>query len=591
MTSTAPRHYLPWLLGLLLVMAILLVFGAVVHYDFVIWDDDIHVYANPRFQPVTWAHLRAFWQAPYAQLYIPFTYTVWAALAWLTQTFTPGPLTAEAFHRCNVLLHMGSALLVYRLGYLVLSRKQPTGQASVTWAAAAGALLFGLHPLQVEAVVWVSGLKDVLYGWWALLALWQYLEYARRPQGWQRWLHYGLAVLAFSLALLAKPAAVVVPGMAWLLDVRGVGRSWQQAARAVAGWLLLAALWAVWTKGQQPDAVIEFITPLWARPLIVTDALIFYLKQLLWPWQLGPDYGRTPQAVLAHGWRILYGVGSLGLVGLGVWQWRTCRYWLWLAVGIFIVGVFPVLGIIPFVFQAYSTVADRYVYLAMLGPALGFGLCLQHQPSRQRAWLVGVVLLGLLGWRSATQVRVWQDTAILFTHALQVNPRSNLAHNNLGLFVAQQGQLDRAIAHFQAAIALKPTAHEAHYNLGKALHHQGRLDAAIDRYTRALQLRPGWAEAHNNLGVALAAQGKPAEAIAHYTQALVGKPDWADVYYNLGDALAQQGRSTEAMVAYQAALHWRPDWPQAASRVTQILTTLQSSTPHVQQESHGDAVR
>jgi tetratricopeptide (TPR) repeat protein len=583
--------YQPWLLGLLLVVAIAAVFGPVVHYDFVVWDDDLHVYANPHFQPVTWAHVRAFWQAPYAQLYIPLTYTVWAALAWLSQSVIPGPLTAEVFHRCNLLLHMGSVLVVYRLGCLVLTHGQPTSDQRPIWAAAAGALVFGLHPLQVEAVAWVSGLKDVLCGWWAVVALWQYLEYARRPPGRQRWLYYALASITFGFALCAKPAAVAVPLIAWVIAVRGLGSPWSQATRALGGWLVVAGLWTLWTKGQQLDAVMEFVTPLWARPVIVIDTLAFYLEKLVWPVQLGPDYGRTPQVVLAQGWRtlaeLLLGVG---LVGLGLWRQRNTWNKLWLATGVFVAGTLPVLGIVPFVFQAYSTVADRYVYIAMLGPALGVGAAVQWLQSQWRVRAVGILVFALLGWCSAAQVRVWQNTETLFAHTLRVNPRSTLAHNNLGLTIAQQGRFAEAVEHFQMALTLKPNATEAHYNLAKVSMLQGHYDTAIAHFTIALQLRPVWPEAHNNLGVALAAQGKHSEAMTHYALALVAKPDWAEAHYNLGNALAQQGQTIAAMAAYRAALHWRPAWPQAAVSLAQLSATLPASVPLSPQGSTSNAV-
>ena len=203
------------------------------------WDDNANVWANPLLNPVTWANLRTLWQAPYASLYVPMTYTVWAALAWLHQLWWPGPLSPAPFHGLNVLGHALNGLLVAQLLRRLLSPEHPPALRTRV-AATAGALLFVVHPLQVEAVAWVSSLKDVLYGWWALLALWHYLEYARRPPGYQRWLQYGLAILTFSLALLSKPAAVMVPGLAGVLAWGLFQQPWRSTLLTLGPWLCFA---------------------------------------------------------------------------------------------------------------------------------------------------------------------------------------------------------------------------------------------------------------------------------------------------------------------------------------------------------------
>jgi protein O-mannosyl-transferase len=566
-----------WVVGLSAIVVTALIFLPVVTYDFVIWDDDLHVYANPRLQALNWTQVGAFWQAPYAQLYMPLTYTAWAGLTWLSRALVSEPMQPALFHMANLAIHLASVGVVYGIG-LMLTERDTSGQRRTVFPAAIGALLFGVHPLQVEAVVWISGLKDLLYGWWALVAVWQYLTYARSPGARQWWVPYGLATAAYGLALLAKPAAVAIPIVAWVLDTGGLGRTWWQATRALGSWLIVAVLWGVWTTGQQPDALMDFITPLWLRPVVAADAVTFYLGKLLWPVELGPDYGRTPQVVLEQGWR--YAI-PLVLFGLGMGLWRI-RRWGWgptVAAGVFVAALLPVLGLVPFAFQEYSTVADRYVYLAFLGPALGLGWAVQRMSHQRTWWLAGLLLLGVLAWCSAQQVRVWRDTITLFMHALQVNPRSALAHNNLGFVMAQHNQPAEAMRHFYAALTLNPRLPEAQYNMGRVFVLQGKLNEAIVHYDEALRLRPNWAEAHNNLGIALAEQGKLTEALTHYARALLLRPNEVEAYFNLGIVFTQQGRSEEAIGAYRAALRHRPDWPQAAHNLARLLLTRQGSTP------------
>jgi tetratricopeptide (TPR) repeat protein len=601
---------LAWLLSLLLVVVIVAVYWPVLGHDFVAWDDDLHITANPRFQPVTWTQVLTFWQAPYEHLYIPLTYTVWAVMVWLTQMLWPGPVTtATLFHLFNLLCHLGNTLVVYRLGLLILGHSSGAPEGRQALAAAAGACLFGVHPLQVEAVAWVSGLKDLLCGCWALIAVWQYITYIQRPAGCGRVMTYWVATTAFLLALLAKPAAVIVPLLAGCVAMLGCQQTWRGTWRTLGVWLGLAVLWGIGTKGQQLDAQLTFVPPVWSRPVIMVDTLFFYLGKLVWPFHLGPDYGRTPQLVLEQGRGVLLGLPLL-FIGIGLWRQGDRWHTLWLAGSVFIAGILPVLGGVSFLFQAYSTVADRYVYLALLGPALGVSRLVQRVRWPGVMWCFGVLALGFFAWRTTEQVMVWRHTVSLFTHALRVNPQSALAYNNLGWALARQGQLDQAIVYYTQALQLKPQMLEAHYNLGDALGAQGKFDEAIEHYTRVLAVKPTWAEVHNNLANVLLQQGQLDQAAAHYTQALQSKPDWPLPYsnlgsvldkqgkpdeaikwlrramqltpllpeapYNLGGILWKQGQYAEAIAAYREALRRRPHWPQAATHLSWLLVTQEA---------------
>jgi Tfp pilus assembly protein PilF len=595
-----------WVCSFVLVAVLIVVWRPVLEHEFVAWDDNLHVYENPRFHSVTWAHIGAFWREPYEHLYIPVTYTVWAALAWLTHRMSPGPFTPGVFHACNLLVHLSSVLVVYRLTTLLLGQRGSEKPWSTAAIAALAALLFGLHPLQVEAIAWVSGLKDVLSGCLSLIALWQYLECVRTQSGQRCWTHYGLGTVAFCLAMLSKPTAVVVPVLGWILATSILGQPWKQATRWLGGWLLVALALGLWTKGQQPDAAIVSLTPIWTRPLIALDAITFYLGKLFWPVGLGPDYGRTPQSLFEQGWYLTFGILPIGL-GLFLW-WKRRSYWGgWLAGMVFSASLLPVLGFIPFLFQGHSTVADRYIYLALLGPALGWAWVVQRVRANVTVMCLSLLVLGLLGWRSAVQARVWQSTETLFTQALQVNPRSALAHNNLGLTLAQQGRIAEAIVHYQEALQLRPDYAYTHNNLGLALFQQGKLAAAIAAYRQAIQLRPDYANAYNNLGLALVRQGNPAEAIEHFARALAITPHsaqthnnlgialavqgeyaaatqqfvraiqlqahHANAYYNLGLALSHQRQYVDAIMALRTALHLRPAWPAAAVQLAWLLAT------------------
>ena len=558
-----------------LVLATVAVFWPVVGHQFLAYDDPAVVYDNPYLQARSLKNLLHFWRYPYERLYTPLTYTLYALAAWAPALLTKSPSAAvvfdpRIFHGFNLLLHLLSALMVWRILNLLLRCTSLTGirpaadgsLLPVEWAACGGALLFAVHPIQVEPVAWVSGFKDVLFGLLSLVAVWHYMRFvdAKMRHGTDRplraGLHYGLASGAFVMALLAKPTAVVLPVIVGLLAAWGWRRPWREQIAGLSAWVIIALAWGILTRWVQPALSLDFEPPLWARPLIAGDAVLFYLYKLILPLRFGPDYGRTPQAVLENGWLFLTGLVPFALAA---WLWLKRRQLSWLvaAAGVFGVGLLPVLGLVSFAFQRNSTVADRYVYLAMLGPALALAWGLTR-PGKKIAAICGAVVLGLFLLRSAWQVPYWRDTVSFYEHSLQVNPNSYLAHVNLGFTLTEQGQDAEGIRHLEEALRLVPESPKAHLNLGNALARQGKLEAAIQHYNEALRIVPDYARAHTNLGIALAKQGRYDAAIEHHTEALRIAPEFAGAHTNLANVLARQGKFEAAEQHYTEALRLNP---------------------------------
>ena len=315
------RHH--WMSGLLL-LVLAGAFSEVGRLDFVLWDDDVNVYENPYLHPVTLRNVLWFWRQPYFSMYIPVTRTVWAGLGLVSGLTSEGPgikpMDPSVFHLANLAVHALNALLVF-----TLLRKLVAND----WACCAGALLFGLHPVQVEPVAWVTGMKDLLGGLFALVALWGYLTHAmRRREGGGAAAgraHYVVATVAFALALLSKPSAVVLPVVAWVLDRWALKRPAREVVWALAPWVVLAIAAggvAAWAEAAIRGA--RTYTPIWARPFVAGDALAFYLYKLLVPLRLGSDYGRTPQFVLGHAWGYLT---WLAPCVLGVLLWARRQAW------------------------------------------------------------------------------------------------------------------------------------------------------------------------------------------------------------------------------------------------------------------------
>ena len=584
-----------WAVTAVLVIATLVTFARVCGADFTTWDDNLNVSRNVYLNPPTIAGLAHFWVSPHMALYVPITYTVWSMLAAVARVDTPDPtgiwLNPFDFHAANLSVHLIAVLLAYQLLLSLTHRR---------WPSCAGALLFALHPVQVESVAWVAGMKDVLCGMFSLLALWQYVQFARgqpEPSTSRGRLHYGLATASLVLAMLSKPSAMVVPFAALILDRWIIRRSWQRIATALWPWALLSLACAIVATLVQPVASPPDGGRIWARPLLAGAALAFDLYKLVAPISLTVQYHYSPQVLLAGRW-IFVAWMIPGAIAIVVWLLgKRARRWV-VSAALFLIPTLPVLGLVPFQFERLSLTADHYLYLSMIGPGLALAFFLSLLSSR---WLkIGGGLasagLALLAIRSNLQTAYWENSQTLFEHELAVNPYSEVAYNNLATLALDQHQPESAKVAEQLArvsLAANPNQAEAYSTLGNALVRQHRDREALASYrtaiqhdpnaypaltslsgmlaqdrqfpeamqlcTRAIEIEPTYEKAHLNMAVMLANQKRLGDAIKEATIAAQLEPQDAQAQYTLGILLKGAGRSREAAEHLRGALRLNPN--------------------------------
>jgi protein O-mannosyl-transferase len=547
------------LLGLL-VLAIGIVFAPIVGHELTLWDDSFNLWSNPRMNPPTLDSLRHYWTHEAFGLYAPVTYSAWLLLARLAHLPEPSDLGVQLdptyFHTASLVLHAVNAILVWAVLRRVVRD---------SLAAAVGAAAFALHPVQVEAVAWAAGLKDVLSGTLSLLALLLYvagIEIAETHSARRRAVLAG-ATLSFVLALLAKPGAMVVPMVAFVLAVWGLGRPMRATMLGLWPWIAASFACAIlvrWT--QATHSVVP--TPLWARPILAGDTLTFYAFKLLWPVRLGIDYGWQPAGLLRAAWFYLLWMPSTALL---VWLWRVraSRPKAWAGGALFVAAVFPVLGFVPFIFQSVSHVADHYLYLALLGPALALAALLARHRSRL-FYAVALAALVLLGVRSAIQVETWQTDMTLFRHAIAINPVSYTSWYHLGYAQRLRGAPAEAERSLRTAIRLDPGAWEPRHHLASVLLDTGRQAESAIEMREAIAIRarkPGFSEVdvlgdRIGIGEAFLAAGRPADAIEEFRTVLRFRPR---------DGAARFGiLRAETALARQAGAHGAPGTPDAPAK-------------------------
>jgi tetratricopeptide (TPR) repeat protein len=562
-----------WAIFAILMVATLVALWPVCKNDFTNWDDEGNVAKNPYLNPVTLDGVLYFWAHPHMSIYIPLTYTVWGALAGIARLDSPESgiwLNPWVFHTANLLVHLGAVLLGYQL-LKALTR--------TTWAAAAGALLFALHPVQVESVAWVAGMKDVLCGALCLAALWQYVLYAQTPVDlqnagaahWRR-IHYAAATLAFALALLAKPSAVTLPLAAAIIDRLLLARPWKRIMIGLLPWAVLSIACAIVARMSQYVIAPADGGRIWLRPLLAADALAFYLFKIVWPAQLAVQYHHSPQVILSSKsiWYIW-----LVPVFIAVIAWRLRKKSLWLAsgAGVLAAATLPVLGLVPFEFERFSLVADHYLYLAMIGPAmvLAFALAKSRHPHVIAALCAAALLV--LGIRSYFQTLHWQDTQTLFRHELTVNPCSEIAYNNLATIALSTGRTDEAEQLARQSLACEPHQADAYITLGSVLSHQRRFDEALTAYQQAVDIAPDNPVALNNLAGLLAQQGQIDQAMPLIRRSLELDAMSASAHRNLAVMLFHQRQYPQALQEAQIAVKLDPLDPEAHINLAVLLAS------------------
>jgi tetratricopeptide (TPR) repeat protein len=595
-----------WLYALI-VLALLLTYGQIVQHGFVAWDDEGHITGNPHLKPVSWQSLVRFWREPYFLHYVPVSYTFFAAQAWLAPSrgglgqleFHPG-----VFHAGSLMMHLACVLFVFRLLRMIVDD---------TLAACVGSLLFALHPLAVESVAWISEQRGMLAGIFSLLAIIAWLRFGagvpdiqKDTPAWREpalrgagggWAYYVAATTAFALALLSKPSAASLPLIAAGLDCFLLGRSWRVSLVALLPWLTMAAGLLAITKTEQSDTLLTFVTPLWARPLIAGDALQFYLTKLVWPVNLMVQYPRAPQLALAGNrlyiaWLVPVAIVLICFRYRREGPWLACAAW-------FVAALLPVLGLIPFVYQVYSTVADRYAYLALVAPAWALAWWLSRDAG---GWRLGLAAVGLLvlGALSFQQTGHWRDNETLFTHTLRLNPHSDVAYGNWGSELLRRGRYEEALQHFDEFFRLNPQAGPdiAYLNRGFALFGLGRIDEAIAVYEQALALYPDYALAHVNLSFAYFQKQNWERTIHHAQAALAEMPESGEARFNLAQALDRQGREEEAAGELRKLLQYSPTHFEAHMKLATLLVRrgeMEQALPHfaaaLRQQPDNEAAR
>ena len=574
------------LISVLLVMITLAVYWPVTNCDFVICDDldyftnNSHVQTGLTLSNVIWA-------------FTTNDQGNWHPLTWLSYMldvglFGKGPAGP---HFTNLLFHLANTVLLF-----LLLRRLTAAQ----WRSAFVAALFALHPLHVESVAWISERKDVLCAFFGMLSLWAYARYVEKSRVHPSSLRfaearnprfkvfYGLTLFFFVLSLMSKPMAVTLPFVMLLLDWWPLGRvsSVQNPTFQFSTlnhllfekWPLfvisLASCAVTFVAQKRGNAVVSFERlPAPERIANAFASYARYLGKAFYPADLAVPYpylGRWPL------WQVVFAV--LLVASLCIIAFRLGRKFPFVTTGWFwFVGMMvPVIGLIQ---VGGQSMADRYTYMPLIGLFIIFvwgagELCARWHLPKPAIGVIAAAILTASALQTQNQIGYWQNSEILFGHAIAVVKNNYLAHNYLGSYFSRRGQLAKATDCYLQSLQISPNAPDVLYDLGNVLIRMGDPDKAIDCYRRALQITPNQTDILNNLGVALTSRKRFDDAIECFNKTLQLKPNYADAHNNLGTALFAEKRFDEAAQHYREALRLVPNDPRFCVNLGDALVQL-----------------
>ncbi|NWF57251.1 MAG: tetratricopeptide repeat protein [Syntrophaceae bacterium] len=537
-----------WSIGLVLFLVILGAYHESLPYPFLNFDDPYYIQANPYIRDLSWTGIKNIFSQPIVHNYFPlqilsyaFDYQLWN-------------LNPFGYRLHNVLLHVLNAVLVFLLVKKIFSH---------LWVAFLTALFFGLHPVNVESVTWISERKNVLSMAFLLLSFLSYLYYQEESRPLRKKGFYAASLFLFSLALMAKVSAVVLPGLLFIHDFCFFReRKWKMVKDKLP-FLALAfffSILAVWVYRASGDLAGYHGGSPYKTFLAMAKVFVEYIIYLVVPYHLDHLYWiPIPQTVLER--QVLLSMAAIFLLVLLAWRsYRADRFFFfWF--GWFFISLLPVLNIVPLIILR----ADRYMYL----PAIGFFYLLalglwkisrvENKPLQLPILLLcSLLVAGPYALLTMERNKIWKDTILFWEETLKKFPESATPYRFIGALYAQRGEREKAISYYQAGLRWNPK--DAQLLNGLALVHKSKKDLEKAEFllVQAKGIDPELGDTYNNLGMIYMDRDDLEKAEKYLRSALEKDTRNAPARANLGVIYFRQGALDKAIEELEKAVALSP---------------------------------
>jgi tetratricopeptide (TPR) repeat protein len=547
-TERLKNHLHPIILPLAYVLIVTAIaFSPVLNNDFTNWDDQKHVYENPLIRSSDGLPLREIFTTSISKIYIPLTILSFSIEH---RFFGFNPFV---YHLTNLLLHLAVTALIFRFAL----RLQLTARA-----ATLAALLFGIHPMHVESVAWITERKDVLYAFFYMLALDSYLTYLQRGKG----SSYLLTILFGLLSLLAKPMTLSLPLILFVCDwLHHRKLTWRVLLEKIPYGAIMIPITLI-TYLQHVRVPGQNLAEAF---LIWTWTSTFYIQKFLWPFVFVPLY-QLPQPIALSNPSYALAFVILLLIILCIVRLRKNRWF-----------VFALLYYFASAFFLWrydnavdvTIVADRFMYLPSLGICISLGILGDKMAGdflKRKPTLVGnLIFVGLavimagLALKTYFQTKIWKNSITLWSYVIQHSPALTIAHVNRGDAYTTIGEVELAEADYREAAEIKLERARRHCQRARDLHSRKEYDSALLHYNNALLHNPRSAQAYIGRGDIYQIRRQFEDALSEYNKAMDIRPDDSELYFVRGHVYSLTQSYDRAIADFTRALEINPRRAQA----------------------------
>ncbi|MGE4055560.1 MAG: tetratricopeptide repeat protein, partial [Vicinamibacterales bacterium] len=490
----------------------------------------------------------------------------------LAVNYATSGLDVRAYRLTNIAIHLMAAIALFGVvrRTLLAGALRARFGAHASGIAFAGALLWMTHPLQTEAVNYISQRTETMMGLFYFLTLYCAIRAHSESPGSRAW--FAGAMCACAAGMASKQVMVTAPIMVVLWDWAFAGepfrvvlaRRWRLYAGLAATWLLLAALSLTFRDTNAGMGVTPF-----DYALSQCKVILQYLRRAIWPTGLIFDYGLArPTSVSEVAPYAALLVLLLGLTLVALIRHRAAGFlgmWIFLILAptSSVLPLFTEVGAerrmyVPLAGVVMLVVGGLYLLAARIGESSGAPASAPLGTVKSRGLAILVLfVVGTFCWLTVQRNRQYLDSLALWTSVVAEAPENYRGRNNLGVALQQAGREAEAIEEFRVALQQNPDFGPAHHNLGKSLHEAGNFAEAIEHYEAALRV-DGPGQLHADLGAALEAVGRASEATGHYEIALELDPSDVEAHLNVGRSYFARQQPEEAISHYREALRLQP---------------------------------
>jgi tetratricopeptide (TPR) repeat protein len=527
-----------WMLPFILVITFL-AFLPVLKAGFVNWDDPDYV--NEQVLKQMSSGLKNLITTPIQGNYHPLT-----MLSLALNYFISG-MNPWSYHLLNLLLHLINCVLVFRFARL-LSKNNLV--AFVT------AILFGIHPMHVESVAWVTERKDVLYGLFFIAGLISYTKYADTGNRRQ----YIITLVFLVLALLSKPAAVIFPLALFCIDIFRRRKPGMKLITEKIPFFILPFILGLITYLAQKEkgAIDPYTFSFGTRILMGFYGTMMYFVKMIIPVNLSPFYPYAPINEPLPSEYYLAPLFFVALLAVCIYSWKKNRV---AAFGIlfYIINLLLVLQFLP---VGSAIIADRYTYIPYIGLFFIIGYLIDRFAKGKTAtgYYIIIAVAVLFSFLTFRQSTFWNDSAALWDHTIAITPSSR-AYDNRAQIFSQEKNYDMAVEYYGEALKINAIDKEAYANRGNIYFDSKKFDLAFNDYKQALSIDSNYYTALDNLGALYSMRGQFDSGLINLNHALTIKPDYVPAYRNRALTFMSLKRYENAINDFETCLKYQPDDP------------------------------